>query len=216
MLISTASNAGALAFHQNRFLRGLAALFVVIWIASAIHPDMVGDWWLENILVFLFVGAMIATYNRLPLSDLSYFLIFVFLTLHEWGAHHKYATVPLGEWMKVWLDTSRNHYDRVVHFAFGLFFAYPIREVLLRQSGARGYWPLLLPPVISLALGAAYEMIEAVIASIVSPEAANAFLGLQGDEFDTQKDMGLALAGATLTIGSMLAAKRLLGHPRGG
>ena len=176
--MTTASTAPALAFRENRFLQRLTAVFVVIWIASAVHPEMVGDWWLENILVFLFVGALIATYQRLPFSDSSYFLLFVFLVLHEWGAHHKYATVPLGEWMKVWLDTSRNHYDRIAHFAFGLLFAYPIREVLLRRSGARGYCLLLLPAVASLALGAAYEIIEAVVASIVSPEAGDAFLGL--------------------------------------
>jgi putative membrane protein len=129
------------------------------------------------------------------------------LVLHEWGAHHKYATVPLGEWMKVWLETSRNHYNRIVHFAFGLLLAYPILEVLLRKSGACAYWLLLLPVVASLALGAAYELIEAVVASIVSPEAADAFLGLQGDEFDTQKDMGLAMAGAIVTTAALTVAK---------
>lgn len=208
--MTTASTAPALAFRENRFLQRLTAVFVVIWIASAVHPEMVGDWWLENILVFLLVGALIATYQRLPLSDSSYFLLFVFLVLHEWGAHHKYATVPLGEWMKVWLETSRNHYDRIVHFAFGLLFAYPIREVLLRKSGARGYWLLLLPAVASLALGAAYEIIEAVVASIVSPEAGDAFLGLQGDQFDTQKDMGLAMAGAIVTMAAFTVAKQFV------
>jgi putative membrane protein len=205
--MTTASTARIPGFRENRFVQRLTAVFVVVWIASAVHPEMVGDWWLENILVVLLVGALVTTYRRLPLSDLSYSLLFVFLVLHEWGAHHKYATVPLGEWIKVWLETSRNHYDRIVHFAFGVLFAYPIREVLLRKSGACAYWLLLLPVVASLALGAAYEIIEAVVASIVSPEAGDAFLGLQGDEFDTQKDMGLAMAGATATMAALTVAK---------
>ena len=92
------------------------------------------DWALENTLVFCFVPVMVWGYRKLPLSDLSYLLIFTYLCVHEWGAHYKYSDVPLGEWMKPWLHTQRNHYDRVAHFSFGLLCSYPFQEVFIRAA----------------------------------------------------------------------------------
>ena len=162
--MTTATSAEPVPFRQNRLLQALVGLFVVLWIVSGIRPIMVEDWWLENGLVFLFMGVLIATYRWLPLSQTSYLLIFVYLLMHEWGAHHRYADVPLGEWMKPWLHTARNDYDRVVHFAFGLLLAYPMREVLVRKAGVRGGWSYSLPVVIALGLGAAYELLEGLAA----------------------------------------------------
>ena len=124
--MTTASNAKAIPFRFNRQLHSSVALFVVVFVVSAIHPMMPEDFWVENGLVFVCVGRLIARYRRLVFSDLSYLLIFVFLVLHEWGAHHRYATVPVGEWAKVVFGTVRNDYDRVVHFTFGL--CSPIRS----------------------------------------------------------------------------------------
>lgn len=167
---------------------------------SAYHPLMVGDWLLENILVVVLLAALLVTYRKYTLSNASYWMIFLFLCVHEWGAHHKYADVPLGEWMKTALNTTRNHYDRVAHFAFGLFLAYPIREILWRWSGVRSFWQFYFPVEASLAFGACYEIMEWIVASIVSPEAGEAFVGLQGDMWDAQKDIGLAGLGAAITM----------------
>ncbi len=161
---------------------------------------MVVDWWLENLLVFVALAFLISTYRSLPLSDLSYALIFVFLCMHEWGAHSRYAFVPAGEWMRQVFHTTRNDYDRVVHFAFGLLLSYPQREVLVRRANVRAGWALWLPVLTTLALGAAYEIMEAVVAVVASPDAGDAFLGLQGDPWDTHKDMFMALAGASVSM----------------
>jgi len=201
--MTTASSAEPVDFRSNRLLHVLCGLFLVVWVASAIHPIMLADWWLENLLVFFFVGLLAATYRWLPFSQLSYLLIFVYLCMHEWGAHHRYADVPLGEWMKPLLHTARNHYDRLVHFAFGLLLAYPEREVLIRKAGLRGAWAFSLPVVISLGLGAAYEILEAVAACTVSPDLGNAFLSLQGDPWDTHKDLFMGFAGAVISMAGL-------------
>lgn len=98
------------------------------------------------------------------------------------------------------MHTDRNHYDRIVHFAFGLLLAYPQREMLMRKAGLRGGWAYCLPILTTLALSAAYEILEAIVASIVDPTDAAAFLGLQGDQWDSQKDMFMGLAGASVAM----------------
>ena len=199
--MTTASTAGNVPFRDNRFLHGLCIAFLIIWVVSVIHPRMFEDWLLENGLVFALVGLLIATYRVLPLSQLSYLFICVYLCMHEWGAHSMYASVALGEWMKPLIHATRNDYDRVVHFAFGLLLAYPEREMLMRKANLRGFWNIWIPVVFSLGLGAAYEIIEAVTAVVASPDAGDAFLGLQGDPWDTQKDMFMGFAGSVVSMG---------------
>lgn len=187
-------------FSTNRRLH-LFLLATTIGIAiSAYHPSMVVDWFLENLLVFVLLIYLIVSYRKYPLSNTSYGLIFVFVMIHEWGAHHKYADVPLGEWMKVWLHTARNHYDRVVHFAFGLMLAYPMQETYYRYGNLRGAWAYFFPIETSMAFGAVYECIEATVASIVSPDAGEAFVGMQGDFWDSQKDMAMGMLGGIIAM----------------
>jgi len=174
---------------------------------SAYRPAMVFDWWLENVLVFALLLLLAFTYRRLPLSTFAYAMIFLFLLVHEWGAHHKYADVPLGEWMKSWLHTKRNHYDRVSHFAFGFFLSVPVREIFVHTTGHRGFWSYFLPVDVALASGAVYEIIEMIIAEIVTPEQGEAFVGMQGDMWDAQKDIGLAGIGAALTMAATRALR---------
>jgi putative membrane protein len=169
---------------------------LLVVLISAYRPDEVDDWFMENSLVFLFLAILIATYRRLAFSDLSYLLLFVFLTIHEWGAHYKYSDVPLGEWMKPWLHTSRNSYDRVIHFSFGLLCGYPMQELFLRRAGSSGWWRYILPVEMTLAFSALYEILEAFMASILTPERGEEFVGMQGDIFDSQKDMFMAAMGA--------------------
>jgi putative membrane protein len=199
--MTTASTAGHVAFRDYRLLHRLCFAFLIVWIVSAIRPVMVADWWLENLLVFGFVGVLIATYRFLQLSELSYWLIFAYLCLHEWGAHHMYANVPIGEWMRTVFHTTRNDYDRVVHFSFGLLLAYPEREVLMRKANLRGFWTLWIPVVFSLGLGAFYEIMEAIVAVVATPDAGDAFLSLQGDPWDTHKDMFMGFAGSIVSMG---------------
>lgn len=187
-------------FRENRALHGLMFGTAAAIGLSAYRPAMVFDWWLENLLVFVMLAFLTFTYRRLPLSSLAYAMIFFFLLIHEWGAHHKYADVPLGEWIKDWLHSTRNHYDRVSHFAFGFFLCVPVREIFVHTTGHRGFWSYFLPVDFALASGAIYEIIEMIIAEIVTPEQGEAFVGMQGDMWDAQKDVGLAGLGAALVM----------------
>ncbi len=173
---------------------------LVVWIVTAIRPLYPRDWLLENLLVFVFAALLIGTYRRFVFSNLSYGLYAVFITLHLIGAHYTYAETPPGFWVQAWFDLERNHYDRFVHFAFGLLLAFPICELLLRQSGASRGWSAFLTVNCILAMSALYEVIEGITAMIVSPELGSAYLGTQGDEWDAQKDSALAFVGAVIAM----------------
>ena len=180
------------------------ALVIVL---TGYRPEKVFDWWLENIAALTFMAVLAATYRRWPLSNLSYVLIFVYLSMHEWGAEYKYSDVPLGEWMKPWLHTTRNHYDRVMHFSYGLLLSYPMQEWFMRVVGVTSNWRYLLPVESTLAFSACYEMLEALAASVLTPERGEEFVGMQGDMWDSQKDMLMAGLGA-VTAMVVLAAVR--------
>jgi putative membrane protein len=187
-------------FRENTLLKILVVLYAAFWIAMAISPVYRSDWLLENILVVLFVPVLVFTYRLLPLSDLSYVCITLFMMLHAVGAHYTYAEVPFGFWMKDAFNLSRNHFDRIVHFSFGLLLAYPIREVFLRVASARGFWAYYLPLDVTLAFSAVYEIIEMIVAKIVSSGAGDAYLGTQGDVWDSQMDMSSAAVGALICM----------------
>jgi putative membrane protein len=175
---------------------GAAAAFLI----SGYHPETTFDWALENVAILGGVLLAVCTYRRLPLSDLSYLLLFIFLCFHEWGAHFKYSDVPLGEWMKAILHTHRNHFDRVCHFSFGLMFSYPMQEIAIRVLRVTGRWRYYLPIECTLALSAFYEMLEAAMASVLSPQRGEEFVGMQGDIWDSQKDMLMAGIGSIVAM----------------
>jgi len=199
--VSKAATAGTLRGLQgNRTLQALIAGFALLWIALAIAPKYRSDWLLENLLVFAFVGLLVATYRRFQFSNTSYALFALFLALHSYGAHSTYAETPFGFWLKDTFGLSRNPYDRIVHFAFGLLLTYPMRELAQRVLKLRRVWAYVIPFVVVVAMSASYEQIEAWVARIVSPELGTAYLGTQGDEWDAQKDMDRATAGAALAL----------------
>lgn len=169
---------------------------IALWIVTAIAPLFPRDWLLENLLVFAYAALLVLTYRRFAFSNLSYGMFTLFMSLHLVGAHYTYAEVPFGFWLQNALDLRRNHYDRIVHFSFGLLIAVPFREILLRAAGLRRSWSYLMPVVIVLGFSGFYECLEAVTAMIVSPELGLAYLGTQGDELDAQKDTLLAMSGA--------------------
>jgi putative membrane protein len=205
--LTTASTALPLPFEENRFLRWVILAMAAAIAISAYKPERVYDWFLENVLVFSFIAALAFTYKKLPLSDLSYLLLFVFLCVHEWGAHYKYSDVPLGEWMKPLLHSTRNNYDRVIHFSYGLLCAYPMQEFFMRILSVSSRWRYYLPVECTLALSAVYELLEALMANILTPERGEEFVGMQGDIWDSQKDMLMATLGA-ITIMLIVAAIR--------
>jgi putative membrane protein len=190
----------------------LLAWYVMWWGFLAIDPLDRKDWALENALALTLVGTLIATHRRFRFSFLSYLLITLFMTLHAVGAHYTYAEVPLGFWLKDILSLSRNPFDRLVHFAFGLLLVYPLKELLMRTGRVRGFWSIYLPISGILAQSGLFELVEALVVQIVNPELGAAYLGTQGDEWDAQKDMAAALVGATL----MTTLMRLFPKPSRG
>ena len=189
------------AFQSNRVLQGFIAWLILLWIITAINPLYPSDWLLENVLVFLWGAILVGSYRWFKFSNLSYGLFTVFLSLHLVGAHYTYSETPFGFWLQDLFDFERNHYDRIVHFAFGLLLAYPMREILLRRSGVGSGWAYFLTINCVLAFSAVYEVLEVIAAMIVSPELGNAYLGPQGDDWDAQKDAFLALLGAIIAMG---------------
>ena len=187
-------------FRDNRLLQGLLVWLGIFWIVTALGPLDRRDWFLENLLVFTYAAVLILSYRKFTFSNLSYGLFTVFLSLHLVGAHYTYSEVPFGYWLQQALDLSRNHYDRIVHFAYGLLIAYPFREILLRAARVSIHWSYFLSVTAVLAFSAFFEILEAIVAIIVSPELGAKYLGTQGDEWDAQEDMLLAFLGAILAM----------------
>jgi putative membrane protein len=193
---------------RDRFLAVLAGVFALWWVVLAIEPRDRADWALENALVVVAVIALAASYRRFRLSRLSYALIFVFLCLHEIGAHYTYSKVPYDAWFSAVMDRTlnellgwqRNHFDRAVHFLYGLLLAYPIREVFLRVADVRGFWGYFLPLDLTASTSMMFELTEWVAAEIVGGDLGMAYLGTQGDIWDAHKDMALASTGALVAM----------------
>ena len=205
---------------MDRYLAGLTGLFAAIWVLLAIRPHDRADWALENALVVFAVLALALTHRRLALSRASYTLIFLFLCLHVVGAHYTYSEVPYDAWLTALTGRSlnaalgwqRNNFDRVVHFAYGLLLAYPVREIIVRLTGLRGFWGYFLPMDLTMSSSATYELVEWGAAMVFGGDLGIAYVGAQGDPWDAQKDMGLAAVGALLAT----VATAFVHHRRSG
>ncbi len=198
------------ALIPQRWLRyrlWLSVAFIFIWIASAIDPSHFADWLLENVLTLVFAVVFLATWRKFCLSPATHVLLFIFMSLHALGSHYTYAEVPYDQWWQSltgWslneaLGFKRNHYDRLVHFCYGLLLAYPMREILVRWAGVRGFWGYFIPLDITMSTSMIYELIEWGAAEVFGGELGMAYLGTQGDVWDAHKDMALASLGALLT-----------------
>jgi putative membrane protein len=192
------------------------AVFAVIWLALAIRPRHRADWALENALVLLVVLVLALARRHLALSRLSSTLIFLFLSLHAIGAHYTYSEVPYDVWftrltghsLDELLGWRRNNFDRIVHFAYGLLLALPIREVFVRATGLTGFWSYFLPMDLTMSSSASYELIEWGAAMVFGGDLGIAYVGAQGDSWDAQKDMLLAASGAFVAMTLTAAVDR--------
>jgi putative membrane protein len=205
---------------HHRYPALLLAVFGGFWLLLAIAPVDRSTWLLENVLVFAGVPALIAVQRWLPLSRLSATLLFVFFCLHALGAHYTYSLVPydaafdvlFGFSLNDALGFNRNHYDRLVHFCFGAFLAYPCREILVRVAAVRGLWGYLFPVLLMMSASVLYELIEWAAAVVFGGDLGMHYLGTQGDEWDGHRDMALASLGALscmlVTLAVNLTLKR--------
>jgi len=183
---------------KNVWLISYILLFTSLWAYTFIGTPDYSNWFLENALVFLFIGFLLFTFRKHQFSDLSYLLICVYLCLHIYGSMYTYAENPLGYWLKDAFGWDRNHYDRIVHFSFGFLLAYPMREMFLSWLKFPIWVAWLLPIEITLSVSGFYELIEWGVADVFFPAQGAAYLGTQGDIWDAQKDIFLATTGAVL------------------
>lgn len=192
-------------------LLGAFCFWFAAWAVNPPHPD---DFLLEHALTVVFIGFLLWNHSRFRLSNISYTLIFLFLCLHVVGAHYTYAEVPYPAWcaraaawigkpgfdVQAFFGFSRNHYDRLVHFSFGLLMAYPVREIFIRIARVRGFWGYYLPWDVMMSFSMVYELIEWWITLLFAADIGQSYLGSQGDVWDAQKDMGLATLGGLIAM----------------
>jgi putative membrane protein len=199
--------------RRSLILTCLLVWYIGLSVVMAQAPADRQFWAMATILPVLFVSVLVGTHRVCPLSVTSYGLITIFLTLHTVGVHYTYAEVPVGQWLDELLHLGRNHFDRIVHFSFGLFFTYPVEELFRLLAQMRGWLLYYLPVMTILGLSGLWEIIESWVAQTMHPELGLAYLGSQGDLWDAQKDMTAALYGSLLSV-TLLVIFRTLYKPR--
>ena len=202
---------------EDRYPLALLILFCVIFAALGIAPAYRQDWLLENMLVLVAVPSLVLTHRRLRFSNFAYTCLFIFFVLHEIGAHYTYSEVPWQEWLATMTGgysgsgaiAVRNHFDRLVHFSYGLLVMPAAWELLQARAAPRGIWRYLLPVLFLVSHSVIYELIEWGAAIVFGGDLGAAYLGTQGDEWDAQKDMALAALGAVTGLLLVVTRSRL-------
>jgi putative membrane protein len=194
---------GAQSTTREPFGNALTAA-TVIWlaalIASGISPNDRLTWWLEVAPVLIALPLLLATRRAFPFTTLAYVLVCIHGLILIVGGTYSYAQVPAGFWVQEWLGLARNPYDRLGHLAQGFIPAIVAREILIRRFAlVPGKFLFFVVLCICLSVSALYELIE-WWAALILGQGADEFLGTQGDQWDTQWDMFLALAGATVAL----------------
>ncbi|HZJ45255.1 MAG TPA: DUF2238 domain-containing protein, partial [Pyrinomonadaceae bacterium] len=178
---------------SQRELLTLISIYLIGFAALAVNPHDRADWALENLFPISQLIAVAICYRYYKFTRLSYYLIFFYLFVQSWGGHFTYAEAAPFNWLRDQFHLSRNHYDRAAHFMLGFLLAVPIKEILMQFVTASRRWMNFLTAAIVLAIGAFYELIEWWVAVLATPNLGDKFLGTQGDIWDTQWDMFLAL-----------------------
>lgn len=185
--------------------------------ASLWSPPYPREQWLQHIPTALAIGALLLAARRHWLSNFSAACLAAMLALHIVGARWIYSYVPYEQWCdqllgsgpREWFGWERNHYDRLVHFAFGLLVAYPLVEGAMRYGGMNVAAAILFAWLGVAGTSAMYEVVEWALAVIAAPEMAERYNGQQGDPWDAQKDMGLAIAGSTVALAAIWRSRRV-------
>lgn len=186
--------------HRPLLLKTLVCLVVLALLASAFNPHDRTTWLMEILPAAILLPVLVSTHQRFPLSSLLYLLLAIQALGLIAGGHYSFARVPVGSWLQDWLELSRNPYDRLGHFFQGVVPALTARELLVRLDRVRGRH--LLPFVcvcMAMTLSAVYELVEWA-AALALGQGAEEFLGMQGDQWDTQADMFCALLGSLVAM----------------
>lgn len=187
-------------FKTNSFLHLLIITFSILWFVMYCNCINVQDWFIENILIFMYSIYAIFTYNKSTYNNTSYFCIFLFLLLHSYGAMYAYTQNPVGEYFQNSYHLKRNPYDRIVHFSFGFLVAYPLYYIFKNKLAVHTKWQYILPVNIITTLACVFELIEWTVAALTTKETGETYVATQGDVWDAHKDIALAIVGATITM----------------
>jgi len=192
----------ALPFSYYRTPLILLAIVLAVCIATVAAPPAGRVSWLLEVGPGLAgIAVLILFYRRFPMSHMVYWCVFFHIFILIYGGYYTYAKTPLGNWAMEFFGFSRNHYDRVGHIALGAFPVFIIREILLRVTPLqKGGWFYFIVFSIVLAIAAFWELLEWWVALFAAPDVGTAFLGSQGDIWDAQWDMFLALIGAVVAM----------------
>lgn len=187
--------------RRDRYALGCLLALTLWWGLLAIEPRYRTTWLHENFLVFAGVPGAILLHLRLRFDRLALTMITLFLAMHLVGAHYSYSEVP-------WLGHGRNHYDRVVHFAYGLLVLRPAVELLRYAAPPRGVWRWLMPPLFMLSHAAIYELLEWAATALLGAELGDTYLGAQGDPWDAEWDVLMAVLGSLLALAVLAWSER--------
>ena len=176
----------------------LSMLFVIAWVVFFKTAKDPTDWWIENILVFIFLIGLFAAQKKFIFSDVSLLFIFTFLLLHIYGAKMAYTLNEMGEFLRNSFHLARNPYDRIVHFSFGFLMAYPFIDLLYNKFFVKGFGLFMITNMAILCLATIFELIEWGVAAFTDKVTGETYVATQGDPWDAQKDIILALVGSVL------------------
>jgi putative membrane protein len=208
---------GSRILAPDRLPLVLGTAFAALVVALAWRPHDRGDWLLENLISIPVAIGLVLGRRRLPFSATAWVLVFAFLALHEVGSHYTYSLVPWRDWSRHlfgWAPAlERNPYDRFLHFVFGLLLTRPLRELATVHLPDAPRLQRLLPICWIATASVTYELLEWAAAMVVDPELGIAFVGAQGDIWDAQKDMALALGGSVLATAIGWAGRRDVAPP---
>lgn len=191
----------SIPFARNKPLQLMIIIFILFFGLLAFSPTDRLIWITYNSTLIAAILILVFTYKWFRFSNLSYLLMLIFFCLHTYAAHYTYEGTPMDQWLKISLHTKRSYYDQVVHFAFGLLIAFPFRESLIFKVKPRGIWSYVLPVVFVIGFSALFEILEMLAALVAGPGGEATFVGMQGDIFDTQKDMALGFLGGVISMG---------------
>jgi len=208
MQLTTANSVERTPIGTNKFFWLLAALFSSYWIYGWFNCHNIEDWILENLLVVICLSILVFTQKWHRLSDVSYLCIFCFVMLHLYGAFYAYTQNALGAWLQNTYHLWRNPYDRIVHFSFGLFMAYPYRELLINKFRISSKASWLMPIEIAFSLGTVFEMIEWGVSEFTTKATGETYVATQGDVWDAHKDIAMAAIGASVAMTIVYFTKR--------
>jgi putative membrane protein len=203
MQLTTFLTNDRIAFTKNKLFKIIAALFVIIWIAFYATALDKTDWWIENILVFIFIITLASTHKRFLFSDVSLVFLFLFLFVHIYGAQAAYTHNALGEFFRETWQLKRNPYDRIVHFSFGFLLAYPAVDLLYNKFAVPQKWVGTITNMGILCLATIFELIEWGVSVFTTKETGETYVATQGDIWDAQKDIILALIGSMIVTNTI-------------